>query len=64
MWGGVHEDQTMVVVMRKEGCVSETEFLNEKQDEKTNEKWKVPKKHLSEVFFSFILFLSTFLSLF
>jgi len=58
----------MVVVMRKEGCVLETEFLNEKQDEKTNEKWKVPKKHLSEVFFQFHLvfehFFESFLMLF
>jgi hypothetical protein len=40
--------------------MSETEFFNEKQDEKTNEKQKVSEKHLSEVFFGFILFLSTF----
>jgi hypothetical protein len=39
---------------------SETEFLDEKQDEKMNEKQKVSEKHLSEVFFSFILFLSRF----
>jgi len=39
---------------------SETEFLNIKQDEKTNEKWKVSEKQLLEVFFSFILFLSPF----
>jgi len=38
----------------------ETEFLDEKQNEKTNEKRKVPEKHLLEVFFSFILFFSSF----
>ena len=84
MWGGMHGGQTMVMMMRKEGCVmcddtsqaiitlansmSETEFLNEKptkkQDQKTNEKWKVPEKQLSEVFFSFFLFLSAFLCCF
>jgi len=38
----------------------ETEFLNKKQGEKMSKKWKVSEKHLSEVFFSFISFLSSF----
>ena len=44
--------------------MSETEILNEKQDKKRNEKWKVSETHCSEVFFSFILYLKAFLSCF
>jgi len=40
--------------------MSETEFLNEKQGEKMSKKQKVSEKHLLEVFFSFVSFLSSF----
>jgi len=42
---GVGDESTGQVWAR--WFVLETEFFDEKQNEKTNEKWKVPKKHTS-----------------
>ena len=39
---------------------SEIKIPDKKQGGKTNEKWEVDEKHLGEVFFCFILFLSSF----